>query len=108
MRKEQDNTPERVRIRDSYRQRIFLESQNLDKSYLETVHFIIDCYFAFKKGAFPMQVGVAHIPVPPPVTINQNQPQSQPQPPEDQAVPATSPTPEEKPNEDTFILDFDL
>jgi hypothetical protein len=106
MRKEQDNTPERVRIRDSYRKRIFIESQNLDKSYLETVHFIIDCYFAFKKGAFPMQLGVAHIPVPPPVTINQNQPQ--PQQPEEQAVPATSPTPEEKPDEDTFTLDFDL
>ncbi|BAY41902.1 hypothetical protein NIES2111_62980 (plasmid) [Nostoc sp. NIES-2111] len=69
MRKEQDNTPERVRIRDSYRKRIFLESQNLDKSYLETVHFIIDCYFAFKKGAFPMQLGGVETPVLPPVTI---------------------------------------
>ncbi|ABA24828.1 conserved hypothetical protein (plasmid) [Trichormus variabilis ATCC 29413] len=73
MRKEQDNTPERVRIRDSYRQRIFMESQNLDKSYQETLHFIIDCYFAFKKGAFPLQLGGVQTSIAPLVTITQDQ-----------------------------------
>ncbi|MHC5930537.1 hypothetical protein [Nostoc sp.] len=47
-----DLTPEKVRIKDSYRERIFAESQQLGKSYLETLYFIIDCYFAFRKGAF--------------------------------------------------------
>ncbi len=51
----QDKAPEKVRIKDSYRDRIEAESQLLGKSYLETLYFIIDCYFAFKKGAFPMQ-----------------------------------------------------
>ncbi|MHC5918260.1 MAG: hypothetical protein ACYTXE_46580, partial [Nostoc sp.] len=50
-----DLTPEKVRIKDSYRERIFAESQQLGKSYLETLYFIIDCYFAFRKGAFPTQ-----------------------------------------------------
>ncbi|BAY73406.1 hypothetical protein NIES23_62340 (plasmid) [Trichormus variabilis NIES-23] len=110
MRKEQDNTPERVRIRDSYRQRIFIESQNLDKSYQETLHFIIDCYFAFKKGAFPMQLGGVQTQVSFPLTLNQHQPQVQQpaQQPEEQAVTATPQTLEEKPDEDTFTLDFDL
>ncbi|MHC5763866.1 hypothetical protein [Nostoc sp.] len=49
-----DLTPEKVRIKDSYRERIFAESQQLGKSYLETLYFIIDCYFAFRKGAFPL------------------------------------------------------
>ncbi|BAB78164.1 hypothetical protein ACN23B_27350 (plasmid) [Anabaena sp. FACHB-709] len=103
MKNEHDNTPERVRIRDSYRKRIFLESQNLDKSYLETLYFIIDCYFAFKKGAFPLQLGGVHTPVPPPVTINQNQQQAQ------EPEPATViPQTLEKPDDDTFTLDFDL
>ncbi|MBD2504614.1 hypothetical protein [Anabaena azotica] len=105
MRKEQDNSPERVRIRDSYRRRIFLESQNLDKSYLETLYFIIDCYFAFKRGAFPLQLGGLQTPVPPPVTVNQIQ--AQPQQSEQQPVTPTPQTPE-KPDEDTFTLDFDL
>lgn len=51
----QDKTPEKIRIKDSYRERIFDESQQLGKSYLETLYFIIDCYFAFKHGVFPMQ-----------------------------------------------------
>ncbi|WP_414756417.1 hypothetical protein [Anabaena sp. CCY 9910] len=105
MRKEQDNTPERVRIRDSYRKRIFLESQNLDKSYLETLYFIIDCYFAFKKGAFPMQLGGVQTQVSSPLTLNQHQPQVQQ--PEPQPVNVTDQTPE-KTDEDTFTLDFDL
>jgi hypothetical protein len=105
MKKEQDNTPERVRIRDSYRKRIFIESQNLDKSYLETLYFIIDCYFAFKKGAFPMQLGGVQTQVSLPLTLNQHQPQVQQ--PEQQPVNVTAQIPE-KPDEDTFTLDFDL
>ncbi|MBO3458502.1 hypothetical protein G7B40_024885 [Aetokthonos hydrillicola Thurmond2011] len=54
----QDKTPEKVRIKDSYRERIFGESQQLGKSYLETLYFIIDCYFAFKHGAFPFSIAV--------------------------------------------------
>jgi hypothetical protein len=49
-----DKTPEKVRIKDSYRERISAESQKLGKSYLETLYFIVDCYFAFKQGALPM------------------------------------------------------
>ncbi|MEH1978403.1 MAG: hypothetical protein V7L27_03710, partial [Nostoc sp.] len=45
-----DLTPEKVRIKDSYRERIFAESQQLGKSYLETLYFIIDCYFAYHIG----------------------------------------------------------
>ena len=64
----QDKTPEKIRIKDSYRERIFDESQQLGKSYLETLYFIIDCYFAFKHGVFPMQSEI------------KLKPQSQPQP----------------------------
>jgi hypothetical protein len=53
-----DKTPEKVRIKDSYRERISAESQKLGKSYLETLYFIVDCYFAFKQGAFPMHSAV--------------------------------------------------
>jgi hypothetical protein len=105
MTKEKDNTPERVRIRDSYRRRIFLESQNLDKSYLETLYFIIDCYFAFKKGAFPLQLGGVQTSVALPSTINQHQ--EQPQQPQQQPVTETAQTPQ-KVDENTFTLDFDL
>ena len=102
-----DKVPEKVRIRDSYRKRIFIESQILDKSYLETLHFIIDCYFAFKKGAFPMQLGVVQTQVAPPLTLNEHQPQVQQ--PEQQPVNVTAQTQiPEKPDEDTFTLDFDL
>ena len=66
-------TPEKVRIKDSYRERIFAESQQLDKSYLETLYFIIDCYFAFKKGAFPMQQIVTHTPAFNPIVTNPSQ-----------------------------------
>ncbi|MBD2451124.1 hypothetical protein H6G76_29140 [Nostoc sp. FACHB-152] len=51
----QDEAPEKVRIRNNYRERILAEAKELDKSYLETVHFIIDCYFAFKKGVLKVQ-----------------------------------------------------
>lgn len=60
----QDKTPEKIRIKDSYRERIFAESQELGKSYLETLYFIIDCYFAFKHGTFPMQSAVKIKPQP--------------------------------------------
>ncbi|QLE46040.1 hypothetical protein FD723_38190 (plasmid) [Nostoc sp. C052] len=91
-----DLTPEKVRIKDSYRERIFAESQQLGKSYLETLYFIIDCYFAFRKGAFPTQQ-VAFTP------INT----------EDYKLPSRTATPfaeEEEENSDgeTFSLDFDL
>ena len=62
----QDKTPEKIRIKDSYRERIFAESQELGKSYLETLYFIIDCYFAFKHGTFPMQPVVKIKPQPQP------------------------------------------
>jgi hypothetical protein len=94
-------TPEKVRIKDSYRERIFAESQQLDKSYLETLYFIIDCYFAFKKGAFPMQQIVTHTPAFNPIATNQS--------PQDQ--PLSTPSPPENPKDadgETFTLDFDL
>ncbi|WP_292743322.1 hypothetical protein, partial [Nostoc sp. NMS4] len=89
-------TPEKVRIKDSYRERIFAESQQLGKSYLETLYFIIDCYFAFRKGAFPTQQ-VAFTP------INT----------EDNKLPSRSSTKiteeeEEDSDGETFSLDFDL
>ncbi|MCC5618787.1 hypothetical protein LC605_28800 [Nostoc sp. CHAB 5836] len=92
----QDLAPEKVRIKDSYRQRIFAESQQLGKSYLETLYFIIDCYFAFRKGAFPTQQ-VAFMPT--------NT--------EDNKLPSKTPTPitkekEEDSDGETFSLDFDL
>jgi hypothetical protein len=94
-------TPEKVRIKDSYRERIFAESQQLDKSYLETLYFIIDCYFAFKKGAFPMQQVVTHTPAFNPIATNQSQ--------QDQ-LPSTPSPPENTKDADgeTFTLDFDL
>ncbi len=94
-------TPEKVRIKDSYRERIFAESQQLDKSYLETLYFIIDCYFAFKKGAFPMQQIVTHTPAFTPIATNPSQ----------QDQPPSTPSPPENPKDtdgETFTLDFDL
>jgi hypothetical protein len=92
----QDLAPEKVRIKDSYRERIFAESQQLGKSYLETLYFIIDCYFAFRKGTFPTQQ-VAFTP------INT----------EDNKLSSRSSTPmkeeeEEDSDGETFSLDFDL
>ncbi|ODH03115.1 hypothetical protein A4S05_20900 [Nostoc sp. KVJ20] len=91
-----DLTPEKVRIKDSYRERIFAESQQLGKSYLETLYFIIDCYFAFRKGAFPTQQAAF-------TPINT----------EDNKVSSRSPTPfieeeEEDSDGETFSLNFDL
>lgn len=98
----QDLPPEKVRIKDSYRERIFAESQQLGKSYLETLYFIIDCYFAFRKGAFafPTQQTLTHTPPPVnPITTEQNQQQ--------QPTPSTHEKLEDSDSQ-TFTLDFDL
>ncbi|MCC5604864.1 hypothetical protein [Nostoc favosum] len=50
-----DLAPEKVRLKDNYRERIFAESQKLDKSYLDTIYFIVDCYFVFIKAGLPAQ-----------------------------------------------------
>ncbi|AUB35135.1 hypothetical protein COO91_01000 [Nostoc flagelliforme CCNUN1] len=42
-----DLAPEKVRLKDNYRERIFAESQKLDKSYLDTIYFIRDLLFCF-------------------------------------------------------------
>lgn len=97
----QDLTPEKVRIKDSYRQRIFAESQQLDKSYLETLYFIIDCYFAFKKGAFPLQQAVIQTPVFTPMTTNQDKFEHSP-------PTLSTPQTQEDSDKETFTLDFDL
>ncbi|WP_341531694.1 hypothetical protein WKK05_38940 (plasmid) [Nostoc sp. UHCC 0302] len=95
-----DLPAEKVRIKDSYRERIFAESQQLGKSYLETLYFIIDCYFAFKRGAFPMQQVLTQQPSLTPMTTKQNQfIQS--------AEPSTHEAQENMEGE-TFSLDFDL
>lgn len=95
----QDLAPEKVRIKDSYRERIFAESQQLGKSYLETLYFIVDCYFAFKRGAFPMQQAVVpHTPTFTPITTEQEQLTPQ---------PSTQETQQDSDSE-TFTLDFDL
>ena len=92
----QDLAPIKIRLKENYRERIFAESQQLGKSYLETLYFIIDCYFAFRKGAFPTQQ-VAFTP------INT----------ENNKVTSLSSTPfaeeeEEDSEPETFSLDFDL
>jgi hypothetical protein len=97
----QDSTPEKIRIKDSYRERIFAESQQLDKSYLETLYFIIDCYFAFKKGAFPIYPAVIHTPVVTPSAIKQNLEEQSTPTPSTQEIQETS-------DGETFTLDFDL
>ncbi|MBE9001527.1 hypothetical protein IQ274_25755 [Nostoc sp. LEGE 12447] len=91
-----DLTPEKVRIKDSYRERIFAESQQLGKSYLETLYFIIDCYFVFiKAGLATQQVAFT------PITTEPNK------------LPSMTSTPfaqekEEDSSSETFSLDFDL
>ena len=93
----QDKTPEKIRIKDSYRERIFAESQELGKSYLETLYFIIDCYFAFKNGAFPMQPAVKTEPQP-----QQNRTSS-----DSTQTPSTK-VPIEVDSGETITLDWDL
>ena len=92
----QDLAPEKVRLKDNYRERIFAESQKLDKSYLDTLYFIVDCYFVFIKAGLPAQ----QIPS---TSINT----------ESNKLLSTAPTPfveeeEEDSSGETFNLDFDL
>jgi hypothetical protein len=47
MTNKQDLAPVKIRLKENYRERIFAESQQLGKSYLETLYFIIDCYFVW-------------------------------------------------------------
>jgi hypothetical protein len=97
----QDLAPEKVRIKDSYRERIFAESQQLGKSYLETLYFIIDCYFAFKKGTFTTQQVVTNAPTSTPILTESNK-----------LIQATLlPSSDEKlldSDDQTFSLEFDL
>jgi hypothetical protein len=101
MRDKQDLAPEKVRIKDSYRERIFAESQQLGKSYLETLYFIIDCYFAFRKGTFTTQEVVTNAPTFTPILTESDK--------------LIQPTPQQLPDEklldsdhQTFSLEFDL
>ena len=92
----QDLAPEKVRIKDSYRERIFAESQQLGKSYLETLYFMIDCYFVFIKAGLPTQKVALT-----PINTNQNKLQQT----------TSQPSPDSKPEDpdgETFSLDFDL
>ena len=93
----QDKTPEKIRIKDSYRERIFAESQELGKSYLETLYFMIDCYFAFKHGTFPMQPGSKTGP----------QPQQKPPSSDSKKTPSTN-VPTDSDSSEGITLDWDL
>jgi hypothetical protein len=96
----QDDVSDKVRIRNSYRKRIIAEAKQLDKSYLETVHFIIDCYFAFKKGVLNIQQPIAYTSDFNGIDINSEASR--------QSVSvSTNPEQEDSGNE-TFSLDFEL
>ncbi|MHC5778435.1 hypothetical protein [Nostoc sp.] len=91
-----DLAPEKVRLKDNYRERIFAESQKLDKSYLDTLYFIVDCYFVFIKAGLPAQL-LADTPI----NTESNQLTSW----------TATPFAEEKEEDssgETFSLDFDL
>ncbi|MBN3884808.1 MAG: hypothetical protein HWQ44_18120 [Nostoc sp. JL34] len=92
----QDLAPVKIRLKENYRERIFAESQQLGKSYLETLYFIIDCYFVFiKAGLATQQVAFT------PLTTNENRLQQ----------PITQPSTDQKledPDGETFSLDFEL
>jgi hypothetical protein len=92
----QDLAPVKIRLKENYRERIFAESQQLGKSYLETLYFIIDCYFVFiKAGLATQQVAFT------PLTTNEDRLQQPiPQPSTDQKL--------EDPDDETFSLDFEL
>ncbi|MBC1222136.1 hypothetical protein [Nostoc sp. UCD120] len=92
----QDLAPVKIRLKENYRERIFAESQQLGKSYLETLYFIIDCYFVFIKAGLATQQVVFT-----PLTTNENRLQQPiPQPSIDQKL--------ENPDGETFSLDFEL
>ena len=96
-----DDVSDKVRIRNSYRKLILAEAKELDKSYLETVHFMIDCYFAVKKGVLNIQQPIAYTPVLLGVDITHNQAQ--------QCVSSLPIYQEQEDAEgETFSLDFDL
>lgn len=91
-----DLATEKIRLKDNYRERIFAESQKLDKSYLDTLYFIVDCYFVFIKAGLPAQLLSS-----PPINTEDNQLTSW----------TPTPFPEEKEEDssgETFSLDFDL
>ncbi|MDZ8226560.1 hypothetical protein [Nostoc sp. ChiVER01] len=92
----QDLAPVKIRLKENYRERIFAESQQLGKSYLETLYFIIDCYFVFiKAGLATQQVAFT------PLTTNENRLQ--------QPIPQLSTDQKlEEPDSETFSLDFEL
>ncbi|MCC5661923.1 hypothetical protein LC608_34295 [Nostoc sp. XA010] len=91
-----DLAPEKVRLKDNYRERIFAESQKLDKSYLDTLYFIVDCYFVFIKAGLPAQ-RIASTPI----NTESNQLTSWTQTP-------IAEEEEEDSSGETFSLDFDL
>ena len=96
MANKKDLAPEKVRLKDNYRERIFAESQKLDKSYLDTLYFIVDCYFVFIKAGLPVQKITST-----PINTEDNQ------------LPSMTSTPlaeekEEDSSGETFSLDFDL
>ena len=90
-----DLAPEKVRLKDNYRERIFAESQKLDKSYLDTLYFIVDCYFVFIKAGLPVQLLTST-----PLNTESNQLTSW----------TSTPVVEEQEEDsaETFSLDFDL
>ncbi|MBD2458555.1 hypothetical protein H6G80_31380 [Nostoc sp. FACHB-87] len=97
----QDDVLDKVRIRNSYRQRILAEAKQLDKSYVETIHFIIDCYFAFKKGVLTTQQPIAYTSDFNGIDVKSEVSQ--------QSVTNVSTYAEQEDNEGkTFSLDFDL
>ncbi|MCC5652612.1 hypothetical protein LC609_22900 [Nostoc sp. XA013] len=92
----QDLAPIKIRLKENYRERIFAESQQLGKNYLDTLYFIVDCYFVFIKAGLPAQLMANTL-------INT----------ESNKLPSTAPTPlpEEKAEDyggETFSFDFDL
>ncbi|MBN3960050.1 hypothetical protein [Nostoc sp. NMS8] len=91
-----DLTPEKVRLKDNYRERIFAESQKLDKSYLDTLYFIVDCYFVFIKAGLPAQPVANTL-----INTESNQLPSK------TSIPITEEEEEDSSGE-TFSLDFDL
>ncbi|BAY20144.1 hypothetical protein NIES21_60140 (plasmid) [Anabaenopsis circularis NIES-21] len=97
----QDDVSDKVRIRNSYRQRIIAEAKQLDKSYLETLHFMIDCYFAFKKGVLTTQQPIAYTSDFNGIELNSGASQ------QPVSSVSTYSEPEDSGNE-TFSLDFDL
>ncbi|MBD2513233.1 hypothetical protein H6G91_39810, partial [Nostoc muscorum FACHB-395] len=74
----------------------FAESQKLDKSYLDTLYFIVDCYFVFIKAGLPAQLLSS-----PPINTEDNQLTSWTQ-------TSFADEKEEDSEPETFSLDFDL